>query len=447
MIVMKFGGTSMGDVERIQNVAEIIEKNMEKNPLVVVSAHSKVTDMLLSAAREACKGNVSHPIEAIRKRHRDLLVGLGLDETARDSFFDDLELILKGISLIRELTPRTMDMVASFGERASSRTLAEYMRSRGHENCRQHDAWELGLRTDSEFMNALPTPNAYDLINVETSRFNDELIITTGFIGKDAEGNITTLGRGGSDYSAAIFGAGIDAKEIQIWTDVSGVMTADPRIVPNALSIEQLTFDEASELAYFGGKVLHPSTMKPAVDKNIPIRVLNTFKPDHPGTVITKTAVASKYAVKSIVTKRDVITVNITSTRMLGASGFMAMLFNTFSKYNIVIDLISTSEVSVSITLATDKNLDDALNEIRHSNFKPQVNMSRKRAIVCIVGNGMRHFIGLSGKVFSTIANADVNIEMISQGASEINISVVIDNEDASAVVAALHDAFFGNEQ
>ncbi|MBI2974282.1 MAG: aspartate kinase, partial [Deltaproteobacteria bacterium] len=263
--------------------------------------------------------------------------------------------------------------------------------------------------------------------------------VITGFIGKDKNGKITTLGRGGSDYSAAIIGAAINADEIQIWTDVSGVYSADPRIVKNARKIEKISFAECSELAYFGAKVLHPKTILPAMNKNIPVKVLNTFEPENSGTIILSEMKKSDEIVKALTCKKNITLININSTRMLFAYGFLARVFYVFDKYNISVDMISTSEVSMSLTIDKDMNLDKAVEEL---NQIATTNIVRNKAIVCVVGVGLKNETGIAGKIFSLMGQHKINVEMISQGASEINISFVVENDEAEKAVKLLHREF-----
>ncbi len=267
--------------------------------------------------------------------------------------------------------------------------------------------------------------------------------MVTGFIGKTEAGDITTLGRGGSDYTATIIGAALNAEEVQIWTDVSGVMTADPSLVPESRSLDQLSYDEASELAYYGARVLHPSTMTPAREKGIPIRVLNTMQPDHPGSLIQSAEQTGQtgHLIKSIVYKEDQVLIHIRAPRRLMMHGFMARLFHIFDKYGIVVDMISTSEITVSMTIPeSTRNLEKAFEEL--NNFA-QITVLENRAIMCCVGQNMHHKLGLAGRIFGCLGKSGVNIQMISQGASEINVAFVINNEEIGPAVRILHREFF----
>ncbi|MBI4613604.1 MAG: aspartate kinase, partial [Planctomycetes bacterium] len=267
-----------------------------------------------------------------------------------------------------------------------------------------------------------------------------ETLVTTGFIGKTPAGEITTLGRGGSDFSAALFGERLAAEEIQIWTDVDGVMTADPRVVPAARLLDTLSFEEASELAYYGAKVLHPATIVPAIKKNIPVRVLNTMRPEIRGTTIVRAGVKAPTVAKSIATKKNIHVINITSLRMLLAHGFLARIFEIFDRYQVVIDMVATSEVSVSVTTDSERNLEPALAEIRGF---AEVEHRSGRTILYLVGHGLRETAGIASVFFQTLADAGVNIEMISQGSTRINIGIIIQDGDAARAVQTLHRRFF----
>jgi aspartate kinase len=435
MIVMKFGGSSIADFEGIQRTAEIIKDRLKDDPIVVVSAYRGVTDELIQLAYRAQKG---YPDSSnIDERHMRVIKKLGLPDGIITEVLDELAILLQGISMVRELSPRTLDYVLSFGERLSSRTIAAYLNKVGIP-AEQYDAYLIGMITDNNFGSASPLPDAFPAIKGHISGLKRVPIIT-GYIGRTKEGDITTLGRNGSDYSASIIGAAINAKEIQIWTDVGGIMTADPAIVPSACPIEFMSFDEASELAFYGARVLHPSTIIPAIKSGIPVRVLNTFQPGLKGTTILPRGMGITKGVKSIVYKKDQYIVNIVTPRMLLAHGFMARIFEIFNRYRIVLHMVSTSEVSVSVTIDSPQNLQTATREL--SEFA-EVNVESQKAIVCVVGEGLRDIPGISGIIFHALKEANVNVLMISQ-ASKINIAFVIDNQDVNKTVERLHQIFF----
>jgi len=446
MIVMKFGGSSLADVPALERVAGIVESRLARRPLVVVSAHKGVTDDLLGAARAARKGGVEAAapfLERLRRKHAEIAAGVGLDEQVPRALLDELETVIRGVDLLRELTPRTLDYVASFGERLSARGLAALFRQRGTK-AEAFDAWDLGLTTDGRFGRALPVPESEAAIGAAVAAIPEgTLPVVTGYIARDRRGRVNTLGRNGSDYSAAIFGAGVGAEEVEIWTDVSGVLTADPRVVEQARPVAELSFDEAAEVAVYGAKVVHPATLEPAVRRDVPIRVLNTFEPDHPGTRITRDGSdgSGDHPVKAIAHKGGQTLVNVRTTRMLGQHGFLAKLARAFARHEVVVDMIATSEVSVSVTVPPARNLEIVLADLRKIG---EVTAEPNRTELCVVGSRLRETKGVAARVFAAVADADVNIEMISQGASRLNIGLVVADEDAPAALRSLHRAFFG---
>ncbi len=437
MIVMKFGGSSVANADRIRGVVEIVKARLERRPIVVASAFRGVTDDLFKLAEDALRGNDAL-LERVKTRHYECAQELGVDAAILKDNLAELTVLLKGISLVKELTPRTLDYVVSFGERLSTRLIAAYF-TRSGIPAEQHDAFDIGLLTTEEFGGAQPLPEADEEIRRNVSRMK-HLPVITGYIGKTRTGDITTLGRNGSDFSATILGAALDAEEIQIWSDTDGVMSADPRLCPDARPIETLTFEEASELAFYGGKVLHPATIIPAIRKKIPVRVLNTFKPAHPGTIIVSSSTEVRPGPRSIAHNLHNLIVTVSTARMLQGHGFLARIFDIFAKYKIVVDMVSTSEVSVSVTLDDSRNLEPALAELRSF---ADVTVEREKAIVCVVGEGIRHTPGVAADVFSAVSEAGVNVLMISQGASKINIAFVVDDADCARTVQALHQETF----
>lgn len=432
-IIMKFGGTSVGSPESISNVLKIVKSRLKKDPIVVVSAVSKVTDMLLGKARDSEKG--SQDTSGIEKRHYEIMEKLGVDKSVID---DELRGLRETFAKIAKegLNRRMLDLVASFGERMSSKIVAAYLSNNGIK-ARALFSYDIGFVTDSNFTDAGLDDATYENLK-KNVLLNERGIVNviTGFIAKDRKGSVTTLGRGGSDFTAAIIGAAVDAEMVEIWTDVDGIMSADPRIVKNPVSIDEVSFSEAAELAYFGAKVLHPKTMLPAMDKNIPVAVLNTHNPDHKGTIIRKRLAKNGSVFKAISSKKNITTIRIVSSRMLGSYGFMARLFQLFNRYKIAVDVISTSEVSVSITVEGKENINYLIEELEKIG---KVDVHKDRAIVCVVGRGMRDRPGAAGKIFTVCGNEGINVEMISKGASQVNISFVVKNEDADKAVIALH--------
>ncbi len=448
MRVLKFGGTSVGDAERIRGVIDIVKGRAARGPAaVVVSAQSGVTNHLIDLAHKAAAGPVE-PAD-LRKRLDGLLADLGLAPDLIEDEVDELATLLRGITLVGDLTPRSLDRMMSFGERCSARIVAAAMTKSGLE-ARAFMAYDVGLLTDANYGAAHVDPSSYDRIRDALAPAIAARVvpILTGFIAKDGDGFITTLGRGGSDYSAAIFGAALGADEIEIWTDVDGVMSADPRIVPAARSLDMMTFAEAAELAYYGAKVIHPATIQPAVWKHIPIRVLNTMRPEHPGTLVLRecqraagTGAPGATGVRSIASKGGISAVHVTSLRMLLQHGFMRRMFEVFERHEVVIDMISTSEVSVTVTTDSPKNVPAVEADLRAFS---EVRTEHDKAILCLVGEGLRDAPDVLTRVFATLERAAIPVRMVSVGASRINVSLLVDRGDEKRAVVALHAEFFG---
>jgi len=440
MIVMKFGGTSVGDPARIRTVEALVRERLALRPVVVVSALSKVTDALLETARRAVEtGRVE--TGAIEERHAAVLCALELPPDLVRPELDELRSILLGVALVRELTARTQDSIASYGERMSARTVAAHLRARGLE-ATAVPAWDAGIITDSRFGQARPLAGIEPEVGRRLAAVPGVPVVT-GYIAKDAQGHVTTLGRGGSDYTASIVGAAVDAEEIQIWTDVDGILTTDPKVCPKARVLDEVSFDEASELAYFGAKVVHPMTMVPAVLRDIPIRVLNTFNPKAPGTVIVRRSTRSREVVKGIALKKGVRVINLVSARMLGTHGFIHKMGEVFDRHEVVLDMIATSEVSVSVTSegTEAERLEGCLADLRA--IAREVSVESDRTILCVVGDGIRDTPGIAAKAFAALGRAGINVLMISMGATRVNLGIVVDARDAEAGVRALHEEFF----
>ena len=446
MIVMKFGGTSVESQQAIERVTAIVKRHQQHRPIVVVSAMGTTTNQLLKIAREAAAGRREQALAAVDQlRLGHLRNGLPLAGAAAADLerlirahFEWLEELVKGLSVVGELSPRSMDTVASTGERLSS--LIVSFSFRAARICSHHIDARRVILTDERFTEARPLlESTYSALReTVVPAAQDSVVVMGGFIGSTLNGQTTTLGRGGSDYSAAIVGAGIDAEEIQIWTDVDGMLTADPHIVPGGHRVKSLSFAEAAEMAYFGAKVLHPATVLPAVEKNIPVVILNSRRPDVGGTRITAQAAVCNSPVKSISCKRGITTVNVRSTRMLMAHGFLHRIFEIFDRFSTSVDMVSTSEVSVSLTLDNADNLGNICAEIEHF---AEVSIERDQALVCLVGENIRHTPGIAGRAFQVLR--DINIRMISQGASLLNLGFVMADADLKKAVAALHDEFF----
>ncbi len=446
---MKFGGTSVEDAKSMRTVIEVIRKERAQTPIVVLSAISGATNILLESARTAQEGKLESAIlllNGLFDRHVTVMENL-IDnrQTVQQliaSFkqrFEELQNLCQGIAILGELTNRSLDAIASVGELLSTQILSEAIRTQGLP-AQWVDARTFMI-TDSNFTSAAPQ---FDQIDAKVKEIlspliaSSKIIITQGFIGSNVKGITTTLGRGGSDYSASIIGAALDAKEIQIWTDVDGILTADPRIAPGAQKLRMISFREAAELAYFGAKVLHPSTIFPAVEKDIPVVVLNSKRPGNSGTRIVSHPPKTHIPVKSIACKRGITVVNVQSLRMLMAYGFLESIFSVFNKYQTSVDLVSTSEVAVSLTIDNTATLDKIVVEL--SEFA-EVSILKHQGIICIVGDQMRSTAGVADQIFNALH--EVNLVMISQGASEINMSLVIDETKVDEAVRRLHKQFF----
>jgi aspartate kinase len=441
MIVMKFGGTSVGSAERILNVAKLVKDRLAENPVVVVSAVGGVTDLLLRGGESALKGNIDGALPKIREIHEGILKNLNLKDLNFEAFWQELQDIYKGILFLKEFTPRTKDLVASFGERISARILASCLKSL-NVDAKAFDAWDVGFITNSDYTHARLLPEASEKIKNAFAKITGVPVVT-GFIAKSKDGDITTLGRGGSDFTASLLGAALNVSSIEIWTDVSGIMTADPRLVPQARSLPLVSFQEAAELSYFGAKILHPKTIEPAMKKKIPVFVKNTFEPTHPGTKIVAEGDQSS-GMKAVTLKQGITVLNLYSTGMLDAHGFLSRIFSIFDKHQMSIDVIATSEVNVSLTLDTTQGLEQALPEL--SEFA-EVQVAPERTIVCLVGEGLKETPGIAGRAFHILGKAGINIEMISQGASQVNLTCIVKKEDGQKAVQALHKEFFEEDK
>lgn len=435
MIVMKFGGTSVGDAAHILRVVELVRARLADRPCVVVSAHAGVTDALLDLAHKAVAGK--HDLAALRERHDKIKAELGVEVAEHDTLFQELSDLLRGISLVGETTPRLLDHVASFGERLSVHTVAAAFRKAGVA-AEAVMAYDAGLKTDSRHQRARPLPESFDAIAANLAA-RDAVSVVTGFIAKDDAGSITTIGRNGSDYSASLFGRALKASEIQIWTDVPGVMTADPRLVPDALPIECMTYDEAAEIAFCGGKVLHPATLHPAVEADIPVRVLDTRNPTGPNTVIWREVPASRPVVRTVVQKRGICLVNVVTPRMLGAHGYMAKVFDAAARHEVALDMLATTEISVSATVEDDRRRLPAL--LAELQTLGDVTIDRQVATVAVVGHAVGESPETIGAIFSTLAREGIALRMISMGARRTNVGIVVGENDTSRAVNALHAA------
>ena len=450
MLVMKFGGTSVENAAAIKRAGEIVRERLPQRPVVVVSAMAKVTDSLLAMARAAGAGDRKRALElsrSLRERHYTTageLLGTGLFtqfHSELEAECDALDELLRGIAAVGELTPRTSDHVVSFGEGLSSKLVHASFSAHGMA-AQLVDAREC-IVTDATHTRAVPMleeTNQRLRTGVKPVVEAGRVAVMAGFIGATAEGITTTIGRGGSDFSAAIVGAALSAERIEIWTDVDGMMTTDPGICPEAKRIKALSFEEAAELAYFGAKVLHPATVLPAIQKNIPVYVLNSRNPKCEGTRITAQAPQCRSTFKAIAAKKRITIVDIVATRMLMAHGFMRAIFEVFDRHRCAVDVVSTSEVSVSVTVDSNESIPAIAAELA---ALADVKYEGRKAIVCLVGDNIRGTPGVAAKVFTALG--DINVRMISQGASEINLTFVVEEEDVPEVVRRLHGTFFAD--
>lgn len=456
-LLMKFGGTSVGDGERIRKVAEIVAaSHREGNELaVVVSAMTGVTDQLIGMAAEVANGVRKPPIEpfveSIGERHHRALaiaapdlvpeVGAVLDERLQS-----LKSILSAVFYLSELTPRSKDYIISFGERLSAPILSAALRHQGIPS-RVLDGCEAGIITTPNHGDAMAIPSSEERIRGRVLPLMATSVpVITGYMGCTQRGVITTLGRSGSDYSGTIVGAAVGADEIWIWTDVDGVMTSDPRLIKDARVIPSISYLEAMELSYFGGKVLHPRSLEPAMRKNIPIRVKNTFNPTHPGTVVYRERVADTRVVKAITLIDRVALVNVNGVQMIGRPGVAKTIFAALAEKDVNIMMISqgSSEANISLIIEEShlENALDALSEVHRSGYFREVTSDRDVVAIAVVGAGMAGTPGIAGRIFTALGNASVNIVVISQGSSEANISLVVKTPDGKRAVQILHDEF-----
>ncbi|PIA54928.1 hypothetical protein AQUCO_00901083v1 [Aquilegia coerulea] len=455
-IVMKFGGSSVATAERMKEVADLILSFPQERPVIVLSAMGKTTNNLLQAGEKAVSCGVSNvsqidELSIIKDLHLKTVEQLEVDKSVITAHLDELEQLLKGIAMMKELTSRTRDYLVSFGECMSTRIFAGYLNKRGVKS-RQYDAFDIGFITTDDFTNADILEATYPAV---AKRLHGDwtsghaIPVVTGFLGKGWKTcAVTTLGRGGSDLTATTIGKALGLREIQVWKDVDGVLTCDPNIYPSAKPVPYLTFDEAAELAYFGAQVLHPQSMRPAREGDIPVRVKNSYNPLAPGTLITASRDMSEAELTSIVLKRNVTMLDIASTRMLGQFGFLAKVFSIFEELGISVDAVATSEVSISLTLDPSKlwsreliqqELDHVVEELEKIAV---VNLLQHRSMISLIGNIERSSLILE-KAFHVLRANGVNVQMISQGASKVNTSLVVNDSEAEQLVRALHCTFF----
>lgn len=450
MLILKFGGSSVKNAERIRAVKDIILSLGDSPKVIVFSALGNTTDTLLAAGNAALESSYSESSKAVLKEqltylknlHEQAAAELEINCQLLENLFSELEQLLQGVSLLRELSPKTKDYLSSFGERLAVRLISTYLNSQNFPS-QYYDAFDLGLKSNSNFGDAEVDQSCLPAVKseLEKSLSSGKTPIVTGFIAKDSQGNITTLGRGGSDLTASLLAASLNAKEVQVWKDVNGILTTDPRIVPEAKSLRNISFDEASELAYFGAKVLHPLSILPAMKANIPVRVLNSYNPAHPGTAIVKKT-EHRPLIRALTCKRNITLIDIASTRMLDQSGFLANIFNIFKDAKISIDMLASSEVSVSLTLNHKDSVEAIVAKL--SEFST-VKVEKHRAILSLIGD-VEHSSEILNRVFSILDKRKTNVEMISQGASKVNISFVLNDSEVESTLSALHEYFMSED-
>lgn len=461
MKVLKFGGTSVGSVEGIRAVVEIVKQEKQQNNsiILVVSAISGLTNLLTKMSEEASSGNFDeNDLKLFQDKHFEIVKAL-IDVpnqnpilTKLKLLMNELEALLEGVEILKELSPQTKDLILSFGERCSALLIAKVMQ--------EHVGNSLAINasdyilTDHNFGQAnVIEEKSFQNIQQLAKDYSDKLLVVTGFIAANEEGRVTTLGRGGSDYTAALIGAALHAEQIEIWTDVNGMMTADPRFVNKAFSLGNLSYTEAMELSYFGAKVIYPPTMAPAFKLRIPILIKNTFQPDFEGTKIQFDSQPTDYPIKGISSIKDIALVNIKGSGLVGKLGFSGKLFSLLAQHHINIVLITQSSSEHSITLAIHHNEVEKAKQLIEEEFCLEIavkwlepiEIEENLGIIAIVGENMKKMVGVSGKLFYALGRNGINVRAIAQGSSEYNISVVINENDLSKALNAVHDAFFNH--
>jgi aspartokinase/homoserine dehydrogenase 1 len=467
MKVLKFGGTSVGNPERISGVLKILANRIrtEKRLSVVFSAYAGITDQLIRLGTLAAQSNAAYIqiFKDLEQRHLETVKALisvknqsGVLAAVKISL-NELEEILQGVYLVKELTAKTLDYIMSFGERLSTFTISEALKDQGVTNT-YIDSRQI-IKTDNNFGRArvhfketVACINKY-IPDRRAAAGAADLFLITGFIGSTSNNETTTLGRGGSDYSASIIGAALNAEEIEIWTDVDGVLTADPGKVKNAFPIDYLTYEEAMEMSHFGARVIYPPTMQPALNKNIPLRVKNTLNPGFSGSVISKRKKTCSYLIKGISSIDEIALVQIQGSGLIGIAGIAERVFSALAREKINVILISQASSEHSICLAirpehqqsARKALEEEFRYEIRANEVSEISIENDLTILAVVGENMRHTRGIAGKVFKSLGNNNINISAIAQGSSELNISMVIARKDEVKALNVLHDAFFSS--
>ncbi|MGE5313460.1 MAG: aspartate kinase [Acidobacteriota bacterium] len=462
MLTMKFGGTSVGDVPRLEEVASIVSTFIDEQPVVVASAMSGVTNLLLDSAQQAVARRhdiVQKNVQLLREKHMAVAQAFLKDDTRRaqlikqqQALIDELANLYYGVALLKELSPRSLDAIASFGEILSCNQIAMILEERGIPS-RCIDARTV-IRTDGRFGEAaVDFRVSNQLIREAILPLIEEGIVpvVTGFIASTEDGLTTTLGRSGSDYTGSIVGAAIDSREIWIWTDVDGVMSADPRIIKAAVVLDEISYREAAEMSYFGAKVIHPKTMVPAIEKKIPIRIKNTFNPSAPGTLISDRTQSSASVVKTVTSIDNLAIISVEGSGMMGVPGISARIFSALARQHVNVMMISQASSEHNVCVVVPKT--DCAQAVKELREEFDIDLAKKIiddvavqdpvSIVAVVGEGMRGTWGIAGRTFDAVAQAHVNIVAIAQGSSELNISFVVDQAEAAKAVRAIHEAFY----
>jgi len=445
---MKFGGTSVEDArafERLTNIVGTVHTLKTSCPVVVVSAMSGVTNALLASVDQATTGDLEGAMRLLEPhwdRHLTVARALALEPTAIEVIYaakQEIADLLRATAAETMPRPLLQDLIVSYGERLSVALLAAVLRQANLPA--QHVDARRCIITNGEHGRAEPLPSKTTLrtrAELEPLIAAEKIPVLGGFIGSTVDGTTTTLGRGGSDYTAALVGAALAANEVQIWTDVSGVLTADPRLLRQAKTIARLSYEEAAELAYFGAKVLHPKTIQPAVEQRIPVRICNAREPAAAGTIVCSDTELSPRTVKAIAHKTGITLVQITSARMLGDYGFLNAIFEVFNRHRTAIDIVTTSEVSVSLSLDDTSTLAAVVNELKQLGA---VRVEHNQAIICVVGEGLRATPGIAGRIFNCLS--DINVSLISHGASSVNLTFVVEEKNVREAISRLHATFF----
>eukprot|EP00956_Cyclotella_meneghiniana_P027688 scaffold62759_cov75-Cyclotella_meneghiniana.AAC.6 len=451
-VTMKFGGSSLANSERIDYVTKLIKDRIHPTDendtpvrprAVICSAMGKTTNSLLSAGEMALEGRVD--LEALRTLHIGTCKTFDLPKHTVEEvekLLNECEDMLNGVRLIQELSPKSLDQLVSYGERCSVRIVAARLNQIGIP-AQAFDAWDVGVITDDNYGDAKLLPNCIESIRERfKSRIDPNVVaVVTGFIGHDPKGKITTLGRGGSDLSATAIGAALGVDEVQVWKDVDGILTADPRLVPNAVPVSRVSYEEATELAYFGAQVLHPIAMQPAMAADIPVRVKNSYNPSAKGSLIDHVGDPERM-VTAITCKRDITLMDICSLSMLGTYGFLKNVFSDFEKHKVSVDVLASSEVSVSVTLDKKQDNYDVSQLQNDLSTFAEVELHRDRAILTLIADVKRSSDVLA-TVFRSFSANEIQVEMMSQGASKVNISFIVREDQIDDAILKLHQCFF----